>query len=174
MRETVAICYASVNRFDSRDFEKKFLSKALCPKISVRKGIRKVSRIKTVIFLNLVMTLPSIGKLYLILGICLSIVHRTIQIEDADDIFETVAILSQKVMKLEALLSQQDECNCNLTEIEEHIRQNGINVAKNRHDLLVFRDGLEASIQEVSDIFYVSLHSFVLFYLKQNGFCYRL
>ena len=106
------------------------------------------------------MTLPSIGKLYLIFGICPSIVHRTIQIEDADDIFETVAILSQKVMKLEALLSQQDECNCNLTEIEEHIRQNGINVAKNRHDLLVFRDGLEASIQEVSDIFYVSLHSF--------------
>ena len=109
------------------------------------------------------MTLPSIGKLYLILGICLSIVHRTIQIEDADDIFETVAILSQKVMKLEALLSQQDECNCNLTEIEEHIRQNGINVAKNRHDLLVFRDGLEASIQEVSDIFYVSFTSVFVF-----------
>ena len=113
------------------------------------------------------MTLPSIGKLCSILGICLSIVHSTIQIEDADDIFETVAILSQKVMKLEGLLSQQNECNCNLTEIEEHIRQNGINVAKNRHDLLVFRDGLEASIQEVSDIFYVSF-TFIRFCLFES------
>ena len=121
------------------------------------------------------MTLPSIGKIYLILGICLSILHRTIQNEDVD-IFETVAILSQKVMKLEALLSQQDECNCNLTEIEEHIRQNGINVAKNRHDLLVFRDGLEASIQEVSDIFYVSFTSVFVFlsHTYKIGFYDRL
>ena len=129
----------------------------------------------TVTFLTLIMTLLSIGNIYLILGICLSNVHRTIQNEDVD-IFETVAILSQKVMKLEALLSQQDECNCNLTEIEEHIRQNGINVAKNRHDLLVFRDGLEASIQEVSDIFYVSFTSVFVFlsHTYKIGFYDRL
>ena len=115
------------------------------------------------------MTLLSIGKLYLILGICLSIVHRTVQNDDVD-ILETVAMLSQKVLKLESLLAEQGECNCNLTEIEEHIRQNGINTAKNRHDILVIRDGLEASIQEVSDILNVSFTSiFSQTYFKLNN-----
>lgn len=123
----------------------------------------------TVTFLTLIMTLLSIGNLYLILGICLSIVNRTVQNDDVD-ILETVAMLSQKVLKLESLLAEQGECNCNLTEIEEHIRQNGINTAKNRHDILVIRDGLEASIQEVSDIFYVSFtFIFSQTYLKLNN-----
>ena len=95
----------------------------------------------------------TVAILYLVLGLCISLVQSD---ENPDiNLAETVAILSQKVLKLEALLVEQDECKCNLTEIEEHIRQNGINVAKNRHDILVIKDGLEASIQEVSDIFYV-------------------
>ena len=109
------------------------------------------------------MTVP---LLFLVLGLCVSLVQND---ENPDlNLLETVAILSQKVLKLEALLADQDECKCNLTEIEEHIRQNGINVAKNRHDILVIKDGLEASIQEVSDIVYVgfSLDDYLHFFFK--------
>ena len=86
--------------------------------------------------------------------------------EDFDALKTENTYLKLDIQRLQELTTnlhgekiEEEECNCNLTEIEQNIRQNGITIAKVRHDVVLNgehtiqnHDDIEETKSEIDDL----------------------
>ena len=58
--------------------------------------------------------------------------------------------LKEEMVELKVRLDAKQQCECNLTEIEHDIRQNGIKIAKLRHTVVLNREHISENLDKIN------------------------
>ena len=59
--------------------------------------------------------------------------------------------LEKEISDLRAKVEHQDECNCNLTGLEHDIRQNGIEITRVRHLVVLNDNRISENLDQIDD-----------------------
>ena len=72
-----------------------------------------------------------ISKLLILICLCFDL-SRSEESKRVLELLEKIDLMETRMNAIESQLSQE-QCECNLTDVEDQIRQNGITIAKVRH-----------------------------------------
>ena len=74
--------------------------------------------------------------------------------EDSERVLELLKKIDLMETRMNAIESRfsQEQCECNLTDVEDQIRQNGITIAKVRHMVYLNDNRIGKNIEEINDI----------------------
>ena len=64
---------------------------------------------------------------------------------------EKITNMEKEISDLKGKVAQQDECNCNLTGLEHDIRQNGIEIARVRHLVVLNDNRISENLDQIDD-----------------------
>ena len=91
-----------------------------------------------------------IFKLFFLICLCFDF-SSSGESERILELLEKIDLMESRMKAIESQLSQK-QCECNLTDIEDQIRQNGITIAKVRHIVYLNDNRISENLEEINDI----------------------
>ena len=91
-----------------------------------------------------------IFKLLILICLCFDFSHS----EESERVLELLKKIDLMETRMNAIESKfsKEQCECNLTDVEDQIRQNGITIAKVRHMVYLNDNRIGKNIEEINDI----------------------
>ena len=92
-------------------------------------------------------------KLLFLICFCFDLSHseESEKVSELQQVLEKIDLMEARMNSIETQMIK-DQCECNLTDIEHQIRQNGITIAKVRHIVYLNDIRISQNIDEINDI----------------------
>ena len=90
-------------------------------------------------------------KLLFLICFCFNL-SRSEDSERVIELLERIDLMDTRMKTIETQLGRQEQCECNLTDIEDQIRQNGLTIAKVRHIVYLNDIRISENLDEINEI----------------------